>query len=113
LKRSKVIERILVALVEQADRAVIEDRQAGIGERPGMDDPGHVSSAPLVVAQAHGTVDAARFGGRATRRRSVRWTLDSSAMALIQFRRHFRKGGYDGIDGHRQESPTRAAELHR
>jgi hypothetical protein len=32
--------------------------------------------------------------------------------ALIQFRRHSRKGDYDGIDGPREETLTRAAELH-
>jgi predicted methyltransferase len=33
-------------------------------------------------------------------------------LALIRSRRHCLKGGYDGIDGHTQETPTRPAELH-
>ncbi len=33
-------------------------------------------------------------------------------LALIRFRRHFPKGGYDGIDGERETTTARPAELH-
>ena len=35
------------------------------------------------------------------RRPAIELSLE---VALIQFRGHFRKGGYDGIDGHREET---------
>ena len=36
----------------------------------------------------------------------------TAEMALIQFRRHFSKGDYDGIDGHKEKPHTRTAQLH-
>jgi beta-lactamase regulating signal transducer with metallopeptidase domain len=72
-----------------------------------------------VVGRGAGTVSLIIWG--ATQRKQYEIVVepattptasDALQLALIQFRRHFRKGGYDGIDGHREEILTRAAELH-
>jgi hypothetical protein len=99
---------IHVAEMHQEQRHTKQHCQRG-GDNPQCTSRTFRLSADPTICFGH---TVAHRGVRASDEVDARQDGQHSNMALIQFRRHFGKGGYDGIDGHRDETPTGPAELH-